>query len=94
MVLDQIVDIPSHLNDKRLCELVDVEGNWNWLLLKNWLPANILKKIAAVTPPSDEHGSDERIMPGCSNNNFSVAGMYMYISGYQGESKNMIWRRI
>jgi hypothetical protein len=33
MVLDQIVDIPSHLNDKRLCELVDVEGNWNWLLL-------------------------------------------------------------
>jgi ribonuclease HI len=94
IALDKIIDIPSHLQNKRLFELIDDEGNWNWNLLHNWLPDDILKKIAAVAPPSIDHGPDERVLAGCSSENFSVAGMYTALSDYHGDDENTSWRRI
>jgi hypothetical protein len=44
IVLDQIVEIPQHLHGKKLWDLVDVEGHWDWTLFQSWLPADIIKK--------------------------------------------------
>jgi hypothetical protein len=94
IVVEQIVDIPHHLQDKRLFELVDEEGNWNWNLLNNWLPEAILNRIAAVTPPSTEHGDDERVLAGCNRDNFTVAGMYSALTVYRGDANDTSWRQI
>jgi ribonuclease HI len=93
LALEQQVPIPSHLHGKKLCDLVDAEGNWDWSVIKHWLPGDVLNYIAAVTPPSDEFGIDERIMAGTTNNNFSVAAMYMILDGY-GREENTLWSKV
>jgi hypothetical protein len=57
MVMDQLTTIPNHLRGKKLFELVDERGNWDWNILHDWVPEHILKKIAAVTPPNDDYGA-------------------------------------
>jgi hypothetical protein len=94
IVLDQIVEIPQHLQGQKLLDLVDVEGRWNWSLFQSWFPAEILKKIAAVIPPSADQGDDARIMLGSSSNSFSVSSLYMNLSGYHGDMENTTWKRI
>jgi ribonuclease HI len=94
MVMDQLTTILNHLRGKKLFELVDERGNWDWNILHDWVPEHILKKIAAVTPPSDDYGDDEWVMAGCSNDSFSVAGMYMVLSGYHGQEEITKWKRI
>jgi hypothetical protein len=48
MVMDQLTTIPNHLRGKKLFELVDERGNWDWNILHDWVPEHILKKIAAL----------------------------------------------
>jgi hypothetical protein len=94
MVMDQLTTIPNHLRGKKLFELVDERGNWDWNILHDWVPEHILKKIAAVTPRNDDYGADERVMAGCSTENFSVAGMYTVLSGFHGQEEITKWKRI
>jgi hypothetical protein len=95
IVLDQIVEIPQHLHWQKLLDLVDVEGRWNWSLFQSWFPAEILKKIAAIIPPSTDQDDDARIMPGSSSSNsISVSSLYMNLSGYHGDMENTTWKRI
>jgi hypothetical protein len=94
IVLEQIIDIPQQLQRKKLHELVDAEGRWNWSLFQDWLPEEFLKRIAAVIPPSAAEQEDARIMPGNSNNSFSVSNLYLNLKGYHGEVENTTWRKI
>jgi hypothetical protein len=94
IVLEQLINIPQQLQRKKLHELVDAGGRWNWSLLQDWLPEEFLKRIAAVIPPSAAEQEDTRIMPGNSNNSFSVSNLYLNLKGYHGEMENTIWRRI
>ncbi|MCI42310.1 putative ribonuclease H protein, partial [Trifolium medium] len=53
--------IPEQFRNAKVKDVVDVNGDWSWSLLKDWLPANILYKIATVLPPEASAGEDKRI---------------------------------
>ncbi|MCH82551.1 putative ribonuclease H protein [Trifolium medium] len=60
------VDIPQHLHGMKVYQLVDNSGQWNWTILKDWFPLYMQQKMAAILPPSLDHGSDERVAVGGS----------------------------
>ncbi|GAU41265.1 hypothetical protein TSUD_349050 [Trifolium subterraneum] len=64
VIINERVNIPPHLLGMKVIELVDSDGKWNWSLITNWLPIEMIKKIAAMLPPRDEHGRDERMVAG------------------------------
>jgi hypothetical protein len=93
IVLAQHVDIPQHLLGVKLYELVDLDGRWNLNLMKDWMPASLMKLIAAVLPPNEEFGNDERVLTGGNKMNFSVSDMYMKLCGYSGEEVTSNWKK-
>ncbi|PNX84686.1 hypothetical protein L195_g046169 [Trifolium pratense] len=93
LLLEEITDIPENMRDWKVHELVDNEGKWNLNILANLIPADILMKIAAIIPPKDEYGNDERVGIGRNNCGFSVAGMYNNICGHHEVEDNNMWRK-
>ncbi|CAJ2650297.1 unnamed protein product [Trifolium pratense] len=81
------------MRDWKVHELADNEGKWNLNILANLIPADILMKIAAIIPPKDEYGNDERVGIGRNNCGFSVAGMYNNICCHHEVEDNNMWRK-
>ncbi|GAU20568.1 hypothetical protein TSUD_33150 [Trifolium subterraneum] len=92
--INELLSIPSHMIGMRVSELVDSDGNWNWMIFNNWMPRHLLKKIAAILPPNEEHDSDERIMAGGSKTAYSVALMYNNLCGFDQEEASSSWNKI
>jgi hypothetical protein len=44
----------------KVSELVDNDGRWNWNLVNDWMPDNIVNRIDAIFPPHVDKGEDER----------------------------------
>jgi hypothetical protein len=40
------IDIPEKLKHVKVNEVVNENGNWNWRILENWLPAEIFLRFA------------------------------------------------
>ncbi|MCI49455.1 hypothetical protein A2U01_0070699, partial [Trifolium medium] len=59
-LVDYDVQIPNHLKDVNLVDLVDNNGLWKWEELSHWLPSSLLDKIAALHPPDTNSGADSR----------------------------------
>ncbi|PNY10809.1 ribonuclease H, partial [Trifolium pratense] len=85
LCLDQHMHIPSQLQGKRVCDLVDEEGQWNWNLFDSWMPSIFKQKIAAVLPPNVDNGRDERVGVGGNKRDFSVTSMYNNLCGFNKE---------
>jgi ribonuclease HI len=94
LVIDQVVSIPQHLRGLKICDLVDNAGNWNWELFSSWMSDVLQQKIAAILPPMNEYGKDERIGVGGSKNSFSVASMYNNICGFHHMDDIPMWSLI
>jgi hypothetical protein len=47
------------LIDAKVADLIDNEGAWNWGLLRDWLPADVLQQLIAIPTPSDDTGDDK-----------------------------------
>ncbi|CAJ2658831.1 uncharacterized protein LOC123896880 [Trifolium pratense] len=75
-------------------DLVDGNGKWNWSLFDSWIPADCCKKIAAILPPNDDYGGDERVSIGGSTQQFSVANIYNNLCGFNEKDVNTIWMKI
>jgi hypothetical protein len=45
-VSDLNIDIPEKLKHVKVNEVVNENGNWNWRILENWLPAEIFLRFA------------------------------------------------
>jgi hypothetical protein len=88
------VNIPESLQSVKVNDLVDSEGKWNWNLISNWIPEEILRKIAAISPPREEYGDDERVGIGGNSCGYSVANMYNNLCGYHGEDDNSLWNNV
>jgi ribonuclease HI len=92
-IIDQ-TNIPPHLLGLAVSELVDSEGQWNWNLIHTWLPPHLLNKIAAILPPHNDYGRDERMLAGGNRIGFSVANMYNNLCGFQNNDTSSIWNKI
>ncbi|GAU23935.1 hypothetical protein TSUD_181240 [Trifolium subterraneum] len=62
--------------------------------LCDWLPTNILEKIAVVPPPEDGVGADFCYCLEDSNGNFSIANMYHNLCAFHEEDYEGIWQKI
>ncbi|MCH79377.1 putative non-LTR retroelement reverse transcriptase [Trifolium medium] len=93
-ITDQEVSIPNDLIGMKVCDLVDVDGNWNWRLLQQWLPTSIMQKIAAIVPPNEANGKDEQLGVGSKNDRYSVAAMYNIMCNFDDEHVDVLWSKI
>ncbi|KAK2394949.1 hypothetical protein QL285_056723 [Trifolium repens] len=86
--------IPSQLHDLCVRDLLDERGTWNWQLMLDWMPSNIINKIAAVPVPSDENGCDQHACFGGNNVNFSVTVMYEQLCHLDRQNSDTVWRSV
>lgn len=60
----------------RIKDLVTSIGQWDWNLLQNLLPHNILLYLATVSPPQDDRGPDGLFLGLSSNDKFFIKFVY------------------
>jgi ribonuclease HI len=88
------INVPQHLLSLKVSDLVDSEGKWNWSLFQNWMPKVLMDKIAAILPPNEEHGRDERYMVGNNNKDFSIATAYNKLCDFRDNDSSSLWSKI
>jgi hypothetical protein len=49
-IVEQVSHVPTTLQNMKVCDLVDEDGNWKWNILQGWLPREIINRIAAILP--------------------------------------------
>ncbi|GAU25543.1 hypothetical protein TSUD_259770 [Trifolium subterraneum] len=94
LCLDQHINIPSQLQGKKVCDLLDEEGRWDWILFDSWMPTSFQQKIAAVLPPHVDNGRDERVGVGGNKKDFSVTSMYNNLCGFNKDDAHYMWGRV
>jgi hypothetical protein len=94
LCLEKILNIPPHLIGLKVCDLVDVHGEWNWSLMSSWMPVEFQQKIAAVCPPNQDNGRDVRAGVGGQKSEYSVACMYNNICGFHDKNENSVWHKV
>jgi hypothetical protein len=47
-IVEQVSHVPTTLQNMKVCDLVDEDGNWKWNILQGWLPREIINRIAAI----------------------------------------------
>ncbi|PNX66290.1 hypothetical protein L195_g055006 [Trifolium pratense] len=63
-LIDMSIDIPVQFRNAKVKDLVDDYGAWNWSDFQNWLPEQLMLKIAAIPPPDIDAGDDKRLLKG------------------------------
>ncbi|PNX77292.1 ribonuclease H [Trifolium pratense] len=58
------VHVPERFKAVKVVDLIDENWLWNWSLLADWLPVDILSKIVTVLPPDPMAGADMRLCRG------------------------------
>jgi hypothetical protein len=75
-------------------DLVEALGSWNWAILQDWLPANVLQKIIAIPPPDDNCGEDRRTWVEGNHGNFTVASVYSLLLNLNYGIEDIMWAKI
>jgi ribonuclease HI len=94
LVLMQQFTIPQELHGARVCDLVDENGCWNWNLMRDWMPLDVQRKIAAIMPPHIDNGSDILAGAGGRCADFSVSYMYDKLREYSMYEVDPVWSKI
>ncbi|GAU26489.1 hypothetical protein TSUD_361220 [Trifolium subterraneum] len=95
-ITDLDLAIPEELQNAKVCDLVDSSGEWNWSMMRGWMPVDLLHKISAILPPSDVNGDDQQLGSGTGSKKFSVSDMYSVLCGfdnyYEARSWKLLWK--
>jgi hypothetical protein len=86
--------IPTEIDQWKVADMVDDEGNWKTHTLSLLLPPDIIRKITALPPPMDADGADERSWLGDRMGRFTISSAYKLVCGYHELETNAIWKRI
>lgn len=73
------IHILMQLKSARVMDLMREDGEWNWDILCQWLPENIMRKIVSILPPSTEAGPDVGVGIRGSCKSFYVSAMYKLV---------------
>ena len=71
-----VKEIPEHLLQLFVCDVVDSNGQWAWGIFQTLLPLHILVHIAANKPPSAYDGDDEMYWSLSKSRKFTIASSY------------------
>ncbi|PNY08933.1 ribonuclease H [Trifolium pratense] len=75
-------------------DLIDVNGGWRFELLLPWLPNNLINKLHAIMPPSNDSNDDKVAWSGTSDGDFSIASAYTLLCQFSDEAWETDWLRI
>lgn len=75
-VVDLDLEIPTHLREAKVADLLDINGEWYWDILNHWLLQNIMDRMTGMTSLCTEVGPNAQIVIGDDNNLFLVKNAY------------------
>jgi hypothetical protein len=93
-IADLDITISDNLVRAKVRELITDSRDWNWQLLEDWLPVNILRKILAIHPPDDTNGEDARLWPEGKWGAFTASSAYHLLCDYSTSPLDGIWNKI
>ncbi|GAU22495.1 hypothetical protein TSUD_296140 [Trifolium subterraneum] len=67
---------------------------WNFDMISNILPPDILLKMHAILPPTLRDGVDMPIWPGDNTGRFTVRAAYAAIANNEVTEDNKVWKQI
>ncbi|KAK9042917.1 hypothetical protein V6N11_071270 [Hibiscus sabdariffa] len=74
--------------------MVTNDGNWNWNVINNLLPHQVLRRVSAVIPPNPTFGSDTPSWRWEENRLFSSSSAYNALEPRLEEENGKIWKLI
>ena len=81
-IADLEIDIPTHMSNCMVADLVEESGNWQISELQQWLPSDIIAKIIAIPAPQEDYGNDVSVWPGGKSGDFSISYTYNAMCGF------------
>ena len=72
-----VKEIPEHLLQLFVCDVVDSNGQWAWGMFQNFLPLCILVHIAANKSPSTYNGDDEMYWSLSKSGKFTIVSTHI-----------------
>lgn len=89
-----IVIVPRNHNGPRVCDLINECGEWNMIIIENWLPKHWIDKLKTCLPPSMGQGFDVFCFIGTNNDKFSIKDMFNELEGYNFDMADRDWVNI
>ncbi|KAH9672602.1 putative ribonuclease H protein [Citrus sinensis] len=86
--------IPLDILDCKVADLVDINGSWYWSRFEQYLPSNIILKIAALHPPSHAKGTDTIFWAHSKHGQFTTSSAYLALSVHNPAAADRAWRLI
>ncbi|KAL4313838.1 hypothetical protein AHAS_Ahas15G0025100 [Arachis hypogaea] len=90
LIQKAIIPIEEENMEITLTEATDLNGGWDFNLLRRYLPDNIIYKIQAIHPPWDNLKEDKILWSLTPTGEFSIASTYRKIS-QQTDTQDRIW---
>ncbi|RYR50758.1 hypothetical protein Ahy_A07g037377 [Arachis hypogaea] len=90
LIQKAIIPIEEENMEITLTEATDLNGGWDFNLLRRYLPDNIIYKIQAIHPPWDNLEEDKILWSLTPTGEFSIASTYRKIS-QQTDTQDRIW---
>ncbi|KAL4284332.1 hypothetical protein GQ457_16G009900 [Hibiscus cannabinus] len=90
---DSIVNV-ANTSSAPVAAMVDDNGGWDWIRLEQWLPQDVVAKIAAIKPPRSDAGAD---IPGWrwgKSRTFTVCSAYQAIHNPSTTTNESHWSKI
>ncbi|CAN1173743.1 Putative ribonuclease H protein At1g65750 [Linum perenne] len=87
-----IVDLSDEDLQLSVSEAKGEDGNWDWELLRRYLPPRIVGLVAGMEPPSDNLGEDEIIWGPDPRGKFTLKSAYDILDSIGHHTDQDIWR--
>jgi hypothetical protein len=79
-IVEQVSHVPTTLQNMKVCDLVDEDGNWKWNILQGWLPSEIIiNRIAAILPLVSANGRDMKVLSGAGTDIYYIYSELQYL---------------
>ena len=91
LILMATHNVPIDCMDQIVSTYVSDSGEWDWYQLINYLPPQIILKIAAIKPPFPGGDSDFTLWPHTPSKKFSVKSAYQLQMKDQWVAKKSYW---
>ena len=74
------LEVPKHLVQLLVCDVVDRNGQWAWDLFQHFLSLQTLVHIVATKPPLASNGDDEMYRKLSNTGKFTVASAFNLVA--------------
>jgi hypothetical protein len=93
-LIDYGNDVSDDIKDWKVQDVVTATGEWNFAMLQQVLPHDILKKLHAIVIPHTDSGNDVPMWPGDRMGYFTVKAAYQLLTGDYYATTDIIWKKL